>query len=59
MFGGAPDVVGKTIRIETGFLANYERMEQAPLVPHAEVVAFVRERKLNGRGIGWFRDTEI
>lgn len=34
-------------------LANYERMEQAPLVPHAEVVAFVRDRKLNGRGIGW------
>lgn len=34
-------------------LANYERMEQAPLVPHAEVVAFVRDRKLNARGIGW------
>lgn len=34
-------------------LANYERMDQAPLVPHAEVVAFVRHRKLNGRGIGW------
>jgi predicted nucleic acid-binding protein len=32
-------------------LANYERMDQAPLVPHAEVVAFVRVRKLNGRGI--------
>lgn len=35
------------------FLANYERMDQAPFVPHAEVVAFVRDRKLNGRGIGW------
>lgn len=34
-------------------LANYERMVQAPVVPHAEVVAFVRDRKLNGRGIGW------
>lgn len=34
-------------------LANYERMDQAPLVPHAEVVAFVRARRLNGRGIGW------
>ncbi len=34
-------------------LANYERMDQAPLVHHAEVVAFVRDRKLNGRGIGW------
>jgi predicted nucleic acid-binding protein len=34
-------------------LSNYERMDQAPLVVHAEVVAFVRDRKLNGRGIGW------
>jgi predicted nucleic acid-binding protein len=34
-------------------LANYERMDQAPLVPHAELVAFVRDRKLNGRGIAW------
>ena len=37
----------------TSLLANYERMEQSPLVAHAEVVAFVRDRKLNGRGIGW------
>jgi predicted nucleic acid-binding protein len=34
-------------------LANYARMDQAPLVSHAEVVEFVRNRKLNGRGIGW------
>jgi predicted nucleic acid-binding protein len=34
-------------------LANYELMDQAPVVPHAEVVAFVRRRNLNGRGIGW------
>jgi predicted nucleic acid-binding protein len=34
-------------------LGNYERMDQAPFVPHREVVAFVRHRKLNGRGIGW------
>jgi predicted nucleic acid-binding protein len=34
-------------------LANYARMDQAPLVPHEEVVAFVRERRLHGRGIGW------
>jgi predicted nucleic acid-binding protein len=34
-------------------LANYERMDQAAVVPHREVVAFVRDRKLNGRGIGW------
>jgi predicted nucleic acid-binding protein len=34
-------------------LANYERMRQAPVVPHSEVVTFVRDRKLHGRGIGW------
>ena len=34
-------------------LAEYERMDQAPVVPHADVVAFVRDRKLHGRGIGW------
>lgn len=34
-------------------LANYEWTDQAPLVPHGDVVAFVRDRKLNGRGIGW------
>jgi predicted nucleic acid-binding protein len=37
----------------TSLLADYERMDQAPLVAHAEVAAFVRGRKLNGRGIGW------
>jgi predicted nucleic acid-binding protein len=34
-------------------LANYERLDQGPLVPQPEVAAFVRDRKLNGRGIGW------
>lgn len=34
-------------------LAHYARMDQAPRVPHAEVVAFVRDRELHGRGIGW------
>lgn len=34
-------------------LANYERMDQAPVVAHSDVVAFVRDRKLHGRGIGW------
>jgi predicted nucleic acid-binding protein len=34
-------------------LAEYERMDQAPVVPHSDVVAFVRDRKLHGRGIGW------
>jgi predicted nucleic acid-binding protein len=34
-------------------LANYELMHQAPVVPHAEVVTFVRERRLHGRGVSW------
>ena len=34
-------------------LAAYERMHQAPMVPHADVVEFVRDRQLHGRGIGW------
>ena len=34
-------------------LSDYERMDQAPVVPHSDVVAFVRDRKLHGRGIGW------
>lgn len=34
-------------------LANYELMDQAPTVPHADVVTFVRDRKLHGQGIGW------
>lgn len=34
-------------------LASYEQMHQAPTVSHGEVVVFVRERRLHGRGIGW------
>ena len=34
-------------------LTTYERMHQAPAVPHADVVEFVRSRRLHGRGIGW------
>lgn len=34
-------------------LADYDLMDHAPMVPHTEVVAFVRDRKLHGRGIGW------
>ena len=34
-------------------LASYEHIHQAPVVTHGEVVAFVRERRLHGRGIGW------
>jgi predicted nucleic acid-binding protein len=35
-------------------LAAYERMHQAAMVPHIEVVEFVRDRDLHGRGVGWF-----
>ena len=28
-------------------------MHRAPMVSHTEVVAFVRQRRLHGRGVGW------
>ena len=34
-------------------LAAYDEMLQASMVPHREVVAFVRHRALFGRGVGW------
>ena len=34
-------------------LDAYEQMHQATMVPHAEVVAFVWERRLHGQGAGW------
>ncbi len=34
-------------------LATYVRMRQAGMVPHRDVVAFVRDRGLHGRGVGW------
>jgi predicted nucleic acid-binding protein len=34
-------------------LDAYEQMHQAATVPHAEVVDFVRERRLHGQGAGW------
>ena len=34
-------------------LEDYEQIHQAPLVPHGDVVAFVRARRLHGRGVGW------
>lgn len=39
-------------------LAAYERIHQASSVPHHEVVAFVRDRDLHGRGVGW-RDVHL
>src|SRR5687767_13553982 len=34
-------------------LTDYEHIHQAPLVPHGDIVAFVGERRLHGRGSGW------
>jgi predicted nucleic acid-binding protein len=34
-------------------LEDYALMHQAPVATHQEVVEFVRERRLHGRGIGW------
>jgi predicted nucleic acid-binding protein len=34
-------------------LDTYARMNQAAIVPHGDVVAFVRDRRLHGRGVGW------
>jgi predicted nucleic acid-binding protein len=39
-------------------LASYQRMHQASMVPHNEVVALVRNRGLHGRGVGWI-DTHL
>ncbi|SPE34085.1 Ribonuclease VapC32 (modular protein) [Candidatus Sulfopaludibacter sp. SbA3] len=34
-------------------LAAYERIHQAASIPHRDVVAFARARRLYGRGLGW------
>jgi predicted nucleic acid-binding protein len=34
-------------------LDAYQLMHQASAVPHADVVAFVRQRRLHGHGAGW------
>ena len=39
-------------------LSDYALMHRAPVVPHQEIVAFVRHRRLQGRGIGWI-DTHL
>lgn len=39
-------------------LAAYQLIHQAPMVPHVEVVSFVRQHRLHGRGVGWI-DTHL
>jgi predicted nucleic acid-binding protein len=50
-------VYGQLLIGDTGgrkkFLESYSRMHWAEMVPHDEVVAFVRDRDLPGRGVGW------
>lgn len=50
-------VYGELLMGDTGgrqrYLKSYEFIDRAPLVPHHDVVMFVRTRKLHGRGIGW------
>jgi predicted nucleic acid-binding protein len=50
-------VYGELLIADTGgrkrLIADYEGLDQAPVVPHLEVVHFVRARKIQGRGIGW------
>jgi predicted nucleic acid-binding protein len=59
---GHPFVLGELLIGDRGgrreLLAGYDLMRQAPLVPHDEVVQFVRLRRLHGRGIGWV-DTHL
>lgn len=54
---GHPFVYGELLVGDPGgrkrLLADYEQMHQAPIVPHGDVVTFVRERRLHGRGVGW------
>lgn len=37
----------------SAMLAHYSRFSYAASVPHEEVIALVRARRLFGRGIGW------
>jgi hypothetical protein len=37
----------------TRLLAAYAQIYQAAAVPHAELVQFVHDRRLFGRGLGW------
>ena len=50
-------VLGELLMGDNGgrrpLLADYVRMHQAPIVPHADVVTFVQDRRLHGRGLGW------
>lgn len=50
-------VFGELMIGDTGgrrkMLESYDLMHRATTVPHDEVVEFVRQRRLHGRGVGW------
>jgi len=50
-------VYGELVIGDTGgrraFLEHYQRYAAAPLVPHGEVVIFVRAQRLAGLGLSW------
>jgi len=54
---GHPFVYGELLVGDKGgrreILEAYALIHHAPVVPHADVVTFVRERRLHGRGVGW------
>jgi predicted nucleic acid-binding protein len=54
---GHPFVYGEMLIGDKGgrreILEIYSLIHHAPVVPHAEVVTFARERRLHGRGVGW------
>lgn len=54
---GHPFVHGELLLGDRGgrhrLLAEYDVMDRAPVVTHDDVVAFVRDRGLHGRGLGW------
>jgi predicted nucleic acid-binding protein len=55
--GGHDFVLGELLIGDRGgrtqLLADYAQMHHMPTVAHREVVEFVRQRRLHGRGIGW------
>ena len=50
-------VYGELLVGDTGgrrtLLDAYARIDQTQRIPHKELVEFVSDRKLNGRGVGW------
>ena len=54
---GHPFVYGELLIGDKGgrreILEIYTLIHHAPVVPHGDVVTFVRDRRLHGRGVGW------